>query len=112
MNARTLTPTDSRMRPGAVDLELYLERLAHHEQRLIVDIEQARRRQVFAGLEEDLRGRIGPVEAALLEAVGVIARSLDGGDAHLVARRARQLEAVRTVIRLIEQRLHSERSAS
>ena len=79
---------------------------------LIIDIEQARRRQVFAELEEDLRGRIGSVEAALLEAVGVIARSLDGGDAHLIARRARQLEAVRTARALVEQRLHSERSAS
>ena len=112
MNSLTLTPSEPGRRPGAMDLELYLERLAQHEQRLIVDIEQARRRQLFAGLEEDLRNRIGPVEAALLEAVGVIARSLDGGDAHLIARRARQLEAVRTVIRLIEQRLHSERSAS
>ena len=112
MNSLTLTPSEPGMRARAVDLELYLERLAHHEQRLVVDIEQARRRQVFAGLEDDLRSRIGPVETALLEAVGVIARSLDGGDAHLIARRARQLEAVRTVIRLIEQRLHSERSAS
>ena len=112
MNSLAVTPTDSRMRPGAVDLELYLERLAHHEQRLIVDIEQARRRQVFAELEDDLRSRIGPVEAALLEAVGVIARSLDGGDAHLIARRARQLEAVRKARALVEQQLHSERSAS
>ena len=112
MNSLAPTPSEPGMRPDSVDLELYLERLAHHEQRLIIDIEQARRRQVFAGLEEDLRSRIGPVEAALLEAVGVIARTLDGGDAHLIARRARQLEAVRTVIRLIEQRLHSERGAS
>ena len=112
MNLQTLTPTDAGMRPDSVDLELYLERLAHHEQRLIIDIEQARRRQVFAELEEDLRSQIGPVEAALLEAVGVLARSLDGGDAHLIARRARQLEAVRTARALVEQRLHSERSAS
>ena len=112
MNSLTLTPSEPGMRPDAVDLELYLERLAQHEQRLVVDIEQARRRQVFAGLEEDLRNRIGPVEAALLEAVGVIARSLDGGDAHLIARRARQLEAVRKARALVEQRLHSERSAS
>ena len=112
MNLQALTPSEPAMRPGAIDLELYLERLAQHEQRMIVDIEQARRRQVFAGLEEDLRSRIGPVEAALLEAVGVIARSLDGGDAHLIARRARQLEAVRKARALVEQRLHSERSAS
>ena len=112
MNTLTLTPTDSRMRPGAVDLELYLERLAHHEQRLIVDIEQAWRRQLFAGLEEDLRSRIGPVEAALLEAVGVIARTLDGGDAHLIARRARQLDAIRKARALVEHRLHSERSSA
>ena len=112
MSLQALTSTGRIMRPGAIDLELYLTRLAHHEQRLIIDIEQARRRQVFADLEADLRSRIGPVEASLLEAAGVIARSLDGGDAHLIARRARQLEAVRTVIRLVEQRLHSERSAS
>ena len=112
MNSLPLTPRNAGMRPDSVDLKLYLERLAHHEQRLIIDIEQARRRQVFAGLEEDLRNRIGPVEAALLEAVGVIARSLDGGDAHLIARRARQLEAVRKARALVEQRLDSERSAS
>ena len=35
MNTLTLTPTDSRIRPGSVDLELYHERLAQHEQRLI-----------------------------------------------------------------------------
>ena len=112
MNSLSLSPADSRIRPVAVDLELYLERLAQHEQRLIIDIEQARRRQVFAGLEEDLRSRIGPVESALLEAVGVIARSLDGGDAHLIARRARQLEAVRKARTLVEQQLHAARSAS
>ena len=112
MTSPTLTPTDSRIRPDSADLALYLERLAHHEQRIIVDIEQARCRQVFADLEEDLRSRIGPVEAALLEAVGVIARSLDGGDAHLIARRARQLEAVRKARALVAQRLQSERSAS
>ena len=112
MNLQTLTPSEPGLRPGVVDLALYLERLAQHEQRLIIDIEQARRRQVFADLEEDLRNRIGPVEAALLEAVGVIARSLDGGDAHLIARRARQLEAVRKARALVEQQLHSERSAS
>ena len=112
MNSLSLSPADSRIRPVAVDLELYLERLAQHEQRLIIDIEQARRRQVFAELEEDLRSRIGPVDAALLEAVGVIARTLDGGDAHLIARRARQLEAVRKARALVEQRLHAERSAS
>ena len=112
MNTLALTPTDSQIRPDSADLELYVERLAQHEQRLIIDIEQARRRQLFADLEEDLRTRIGPVEAALLEAVGVIARSLDGGDAHLIARRARQLEAVRQAQALVEQRLNSERSAS
>ena len=111
MNSLTLTPTDPTMRPESVDLELYLERLAHHEQ-LIIDIEQARRRQLFAGLEEDLRNRIGPVEAALLEAVGVLARTLDGGDAHLIARRARQLEAVRKARALVEQQLSVQRSAS
>ena len=112
MNRQALTSTGPIMRPDSVDLELYLERLAHHEQRLIIDIEQARRRQVFADLEDELRSRIGPVEAALLEAVGVIARTLDGGDAHLIARRARQLEAVRKARTLVEQRLHSERSGS
>ena len=112
MSLETLTPTGPTMRPGAIDLELYLERLACHEQRLIVDIEQARRRQVFADVEEDLRSWIGPVEAALLEAAGVIARTLDGGDTHLIARRARQLGAVRTAQAIVEQWLHSERRAS
>ena len=112
MNLQTLTPSEPGRHLGSVDLGLYLERLAQHEQLLVIDIEQARRRQVFADLEEDLRSRIGPVEAALLEAVGVIARSLDGGDAHLIARRARQLEAVRKAQVLVEQRLHAERGAS
>ena len=112
MNSLTLTTSEPGLRPGAIDLELYLEQLAHHEQRLIIDIEQARRRQLFADLEEDLRSRIGPLEAALLEAVGVIARTLDGGDAHLIARRARQLGAVRKARALVEQQLHAVRSAS
>lgn len=38
MNLQTLTPSDAGTRLGAVDLELYLEQLAQHEQGLVVDI--------------------------------------------------------------------------
>ena len=97
--------TTSEVVADRLDLELYLDRLARHEDRLCDEIAAARMRLVWARLERDCADELTNAERAFLEAVGVIATHEQGDETTLIARRARQIEAIRHLRSLVEERL-------
>jgi hypothetical protein len=89
-----------------LDLELYADRLARHSDRLSDDLEAARLRISWSALEREARLALGARQAALLEAVGVIADgTASDDDAALVARRRQQLGALEALQAHVEMRI-------
>ena len=91
--------------PERLDLELYLDRLVRHEQRLCDEVCAARMRIVWTQLERELADELTSVEENLLQAVGVITPHNQGDETALIARRARQIGAIRRLQSLVEERL-------
>ena len=91
--------------PDRLDLELYLDRLSRHEDRLCDEVAAARLRISWARLERECADEMTSVETSLLSAVGVIASPDNGDESALIARRARQIEAIRRMRELVEERL-------
>jgi hypothetical protein len=89
-----------------LDLELYADRLALHAGRLTDDLAAARLRLSWSAFERGVRARLGPDDAARLEAVGVLAPSTaDVDDRALLSRRREQLDAVERLQALVEEEL-------
>jgi hypothetical protein len=92
-----------------IELELYADRLARHAERLRDDVDGARLRLAWAGLEQRARADLGAHDAAVLEALGVLVAVDDAGERRLLERRLRQLQALERLQALVEQELAEAR---
>jgi type II secretory pathway component PulM len=88
-----------------IELELYADRLARHAERLRDDVDGARLRLAWAGLEQRVRTDLGAHDAAVLEALGVLVAVDDAGERRLLERRLRQLQALERLQALVEREL-------
>ena len=87
-----------------LDLELYADRLARNADRLADDISAARLREAFAELDALARAALGPIDSAVLEAVGAIGTVCEDQSA-LIERRVHQLALIARIQVLVEGRL-------
>jgi hypothetical protein len=92
-----------------IELELYADRLARHAERLRDDVDGARLRIVWAGLEERVRTGLGARDSAVLEALGVLVGVDAAGERRVLERRLRQLEALERLQALVEAELTAAR---
>ena len=106
MNLQAFTPSDAGLRPDAVDLELYADRLARHADRLADEISAVRLRLSWQLIEQDARTELAADETARLEAVGVLGAP-DGTDedTRLIARRHDQLAAISRIQEIVERKI-------
>jgi len=88
-----------------LELELYADRLARHSGRLRDDIDGARLRIAWAGIEAAARGELGAGDVAVLEALGVLVQADATAERRLLDRRIRQLECVERLQALVEREL-------
>jgi hypothetical protein len=88
-----------------IELELYADRLARHAERLRDDVDGARLRLAWAGLEQRVRADLGAHDTAVLEALGVLVAVDDAGERRLLERRLRQLQALERLQALVEREL-------
>ena len=90
-----------------LELELYADRLARHAERLRDDIDGARLRMAWAGIEAVARAELGASDVAVLEALGALVQADAAAERRLLERRIRQLECVERLQALVE-REHCE----
>ena len=95
-----------------IELELYADRLARHAERLRDDVDGARTRIAWAGIERLARSELGARDAALLEALGALVQADPAAERRLLERRLRQLEALERLQALVERELSSASDAS
>jgi hypothetical protein len=91
-----------------LELELYADRLSRHAERLRDDIDGARLRIAWAGIEAVARAELGARDVAVLEAVGALVQADAAAERRLLERRLRQLECVERLQALVERELGSE----
>ena len=90
-----------------LELELYADRLARHAERLRDDIDGARLRIAWGGIEAVARAELGSRDVAVLEALGALVRPDAAAERRLLERRIRQLECVERLQALVERELGS-----
>jgi hypothetical protein len=95
-----------------IELELYADRLARHSERLHDDVDGARTRLAWAGIERLARTELGARDAAMLEALGALVGVDPAAERRLLERRLRQLEALERLQSLVERELSSASEAS
>jgi hypothetical protein len=91
-----------------LELELYADRLSRHAERLRDDIDGARLRIAWAGIEAVARAELGSRDVAVLEALGALVQADAAAERRLLERRIRQLESVERLQALVERELGSE----
>jgi hypothetical protein len=91
-----------------LELELYADRLSRHAERLRDDIDGARLRIAWAGIEAVARAELGARDVAVLEAVGALVQADAAAERRLLERRLRQLECVERLQALVERELGAE----
>jgi len=91
-----------------LELELYADRLARHAERLRDDIDGARLRIAWSGIEAVARAELGARDVAVLEALGALVQPDAATERRLLERRIRQLECVERLQALVERELGSE----
>jgi hypothetical protein len=92
-----------------IELELYADRLARQAERLRDDIDGARLRLAWSGLEQRVRPELGARDAAVLEALGVLVTVDDAAERRLLERRLAQLGALERLQALVERELEAAR---
>ena len=90
-----------------LELELYADRLARHAERLRDDIDGARLRIAWGGIEAVARSELGAREVAVLEALGALVQPDAAAERRLLERRVRQLETVERLQAIVERELSS-----
>jgi hypothetical protein len=102
-----------RAAPDRLDLELYIDRLERHGDRLRDELAAARLRAAWTSLEEDLRNDLTQSQTELLQAIGVLA-PIDSGEADttVIHHRTLQLDALARLQQLVEQRIETLREAA
>ena len=90
-----------------LELELYADRLARHAERLRDDIDGARLRIAWGGIEAVARAELGSSDLAVLEALGALVQPDAAAERRLLERRIRQLECVERLQALVERELGS-----
>jgi hypothetical protein len=90
-----------------LELELYADRLARHAERLRDDIDGARLRIAWSGIEAVARAELGSRDVAVLEALGALVQPDAAAERRLLERRIRQLECVERLQALVERELGS-----
>jgi hypothetical protein len=88
-----------------IQLELYAERLARQAERLRDDVETARLRIAWAGLERRAREALGSADAVVLDALGVFSGADAAAERRLLERRVRQLGVVERLAAFVEEEL-------
>src|SRR5438046_2612311 len=88
-----------------IELELYADRLARHAERLRDDVDGARMRIAWAGLEESVRAGLGARDAAMLEALGALVGVDAAAERRMLERRLRQLRTLERLQALVENEL-------
>jgi hypothetical protein len=91
-----------------LELELYADRLSRHAERLRDDIDGARLRIAWAGIEAVARAELGARDVAVLEAIGALVQPDAAAERRVLERRIRQLESVERLQALVERELGSE----
>jgi len=94
-----------------IELELYADRVARHAERLRDDVDGARLRLAWAGIEARVRTELGAHDAAVLEALGVLVAVDAASERRLLERRLRQLRALERLQALVERELAAARPA-
>jgi hypothetical protein len=92
-----------------IELELYADRLARQAERLRDDIDGARLRLAWSGLEQRVRPELGARDTAVLEALGVLVTVDDAAERRLLERRLAQLGALERLQALVERELEEAR---
>jgi hypothetical protein len=95
--------------PDRLDLELYADRLARHAQRLRDDVDGARLRIAWSGLEAVARAELGARDVAVLEALGALVQPDPAAERRLLERRLRQLECLERLQGVVERQLEAEK---
>jgi len=90
-----------------LELELYADRLARHAERLRDDIDGARLRIAWGGIEAVARAELGSRDVAVLEALGALVQPDAAAERRLLEGRIRQLECVERLQALVERELGS-----
>lgn len=90
-----------------IEIELYADRLSRHAERLRDDLDGARMRLAWLGLESGARQELGARDSAVLEALGVLTGSDEASERRLIDRRLRQLEVVERFQALVERELET-----
>jgi hypothetical protein len=91
-----------------LELELYADRLSRHAERLRDDVDGARMRIAWAGIEAVARAELGTRDVAVLEAIGALVQADAAAERRLLERRIRQLESIERLQALVERELGSE----
>jgi hypothetical protein len=88
-----------------IELELYADRLARQAERLRDDIDGARLRIAWGGIEAVARAELGARDVAVLEALGALVQPDAAAERRLLERRLRQLECVERLQAVVEREL-------
>jgi hypothetical protein len=91
-----------------LELELYADRLARHAERLRDDVDGARLRIAWSGIETVARAELGARDVAVLEALGALVQPDAAAERRLLERRLRQLECLERLQAIVEQQLEAE----
>jgi hypothetical protein len=91
-----------------LELELYADRLSRHAERLRDDIDGARLRIAWAGIEAVARAELGSRDVAVLEALGALVGADAAAERRLLERRIRQLDSLERLQALVERELGAE----
>ena len=92
-----------------LDLELYADRLARQTERLRDDVDGARLRIAWSGIEAVARAELGARDVAVLEALGALVQPDPAAERRLLERRLRQLECVERLQAIVERELGATR---
>ena len=99
--------------PGRVadrlELELYADRLARHAERLRDDVDGARLRIAWSGVEAVARAELGARDVAVLEALGALVQPDAAAERRLLERRLRQLECLERLQAIVERQIEEEK---
>ena len=93
-----------------IEIELYADRLSRHAERLRDDIDGARLRIAWSGIEAVARAELGSRDVAVLEALGALVQPDAATERRLLERRIRQLECVERLQAVVEQQLEAEKA--
>jgi hypothetical protein len=92
-----------------LELELYADRLARHAERLRDDVDGARLRIAWSGVEAVARAELGARDVAVLEALGALVQPDAAAERRLLERRLRQLECLERLQAIVERQIEEEK---